>query len=208
MRFISVVSVLVFLGVSACSSDEASDKDTQSEGDKNDDSEADRDSGSAQGATDDDGPSRPNPPEEDAAVLGDAGIPPIMFFGDGVKCGDNQCQDVAVGGSIDLEVEGCCANEKRSLCGLNLKGLGPFLGLSKAGCEPLDLPGSDDDACKESSPIAAAFGPEAGLVLPGCCRENDTCGYATNISGIGFGCVDSQRFLGEKAGGKCEYRPE
>lgn len=204
MRIFAVFSVLFTLGIAACDSDDGEQKDDAADDLKEDASSAD------DAALNDAAPADDTGSGADDGGLGlipDAGVP-VQFVGEGVPCGDTRCRNVAVGGELDLEVEGCCADDKASLCGLNLKGIGPLLGLSKAGCEPLDLPGSEDEACSASGPIAIAFGPEEGLVLPGCCRETGTCGYSTSISGIGFGCVDPERFAGEEAGAECDYQAE
>ncbi len=136
----------------------------------------------------------------------DGGVP-VTFTGEGVACGDERCQGVEVGGDFNLEVEGCCADKGESLCGLNLEALGLLLNISDPGCEPLDLPGSSDPSCPESAEIPNGLSPDEPLVFPGCCQQNGKCGFDTSFQGVGFGCVDPQRFTGQEPGGDCEYTP-
>jgi hypothetical protein len=131
----------------------------------------------------------------------------VVFQGEGVECGEQQCRDALVKDTV-YGAAGCCVDAKAETCGLDMSALGLLFGLNNPGCEQLGKPGSDAKSCPASEPISVLLpdAPPDGLVLPGCCQASGRCGYAADFGNIGFGCVGPERF-GEKAGAACDYAP-
>lgn len=165
---------------------------------------SDSNPGKTNGNTDD----KPTGGDDGTTVDGpDGSAIEVTFTGEGVECGDERCKDATVVG-FNVGAQGCCANEATSTCGLDMSVLGFLLGIMKPGCEPLDKPGSKDDSCSASDPIAVALpdAPPDGVTLAGCCQENGKCGYSADFGNFGFGCVAPERF-GQKSSGSCTYKP-
>lgn len=191
----------MFAVSTACSESGGADEPGSSADDDEDSDGADDDDSDDDGPSDDDdGPSNSMTIE-----TADGGVIEVVFSGEGVECGDETCQDAEVS-MTSFAFAGCCADEAESTCGLDLTSLGVLVGLRMPGCEPLDLPGSEDDSCDPSPPLMAAFDEVNGTVLPPCCRANGLCGFSASLSGIGFGCVSPTRF-GYDEGGECDYQP-
>jgi hypothetical protein len=181
--------------LSSCSSEDAAVEDTSNRNSSDDggaepDESAESDEATATSVTNLEG--------------ADGGTVQIVFSGEGVACGTERCRNATL--SDAFSAMGCCANEDDSVCGLDLGGLGTLLGLINAGCEPLNLPGSEDASCEESAPLVSAIDAVRGVVLPGCCQATGNCGYSVSLQGIGFGCVSPTRF-GFDEGGACDYQP-
>ena len=145
-------------------------------------------------------------------LLGDSGpgVFSLEFFGDGIRCGGNQCQSARIEGAVPIvlpEVAGCCVDEVEGVCGLDLVLFGPLIGLVDSGCEPLNLPGSTDDTCPASSAIVTPVVAGNSTELGPCCQANGKCGYNAEFQGIGLGCVSPDRFAQEGTQ-SCDFVPE
>jgi hypothetical protein len=127
----------------------------------------------------------------------------LEWTGDGVPCGADACRDAVIS-DFSVELKGCCADG--DVCGLDLSTAGVLVGLRNGGCEQMERPGSADSACPESEPFQTFLNPLEPLVLEPCCQANGTCGFLANFSGLGFGCVEPERF-GQTGGESCTYAP-
>lgn len=122
-----------------------------------------------------------------------------------VACGELLCQPLVV--AALQPVAPCCADEAKSLCGLDTSLLEGFGAMSVRDCEPLDQPGEPDSSCPRSAP----FDTGSGLEIPpfeGCCAEaTGTCGYLVDrvlgVIPIGLGCIDSSPFLEGETPASC-----
>jgi hypothetical protein len=99
---------------------------------------------------------------------------------------------------LDLPVQGCCADEATSQCGLDASVLQMFGPTFSETCQPLAQPGAADPACPDS-PATPVEGTGLSISFPGCCRPDHVCGYRLDTVGgvlqLGLGCVDSSPFL-------------
>ena len=109
----------------------------------------------------------------DASDASDAGGANDADSSDGVPCGDVICSS-RPSGIPGVALSGCCADFKRSKCGVSEFPV-------TLSCVELGVLGKIDTSCS-SGPTISGIGP-----LPGCCRENDTCGVMEST--IGLGCT-------------------
>jgi hypothetical protein len=132
----------------------------------------------------------------------DGGGLQVMFGGEGVACGKEQCLDAQLVG-YPLGAYGCCVDEDEGTCGLDMSALGAALGLRDAECEELNKPGTASDTCPASEMIQTSFPDAPAVALLGCCQTSGKCGFAADFGDVGFGCVDPAKF-GQESGGDCD----
>lgn len=98
-----------------------------------------------------------------------------------IQCGATTCK----GYDLGMALAPCCVNN--TMCGVDFGGL----------CAPLEAPGTTSPNCADQEASVLFQQAPPGVVLPGCCTQQGTCGVVvdtTLIQGPNFGCVDPSGF--------------